>query len=415
MAYSLSDFDGVPSTKEIALERVDLNALPSMDSVRMQAKWTADMSELFNRDAAFFAPPDKQDRSAALARLAYSGAENGWADEQIATMLYDADSRWEKYTGRKDTTRNNIMLNFIQRAREKHGYTQLGDIDLSKFTKAADPTDPSSVAEPLIYGFQDFVESEFKIDWILNGLLALGGFGYVLGYPGTGKTQLCLQMAAQLALGDDTFLKWTNGGTPRKVLFLSLEMGKAPLNLFLGTIGKSYEDKATLNRNFLVAPFGVPLPLDTEPGQKFLNNLLDQYMPDVIFIDSLQKVISKEMTDELAVKNLMAYLQTIRDKYRTAVVIIHHNRKKSADAQKKDLDLNEAYGSYLIGAEAEFMLSLKKTETPALLTLEMLKNRLGPEQAAFEVRRDENLHFTVDSENYGEHLVAREGSALGIG
>lgn len=403
--YSLADFDHVPSTKEIVTDRVNLDALPPIDEVKTLARWTSDMSELFNRDGAWFAPPDKQDRSAALARLAYSGAEMGWTDEQIATVLYDADDRWQKYTSRRKQTRDNIILNLINRAREKHGYVQMGEIDLSKFTKATDPTDPNSVAEPLIWGFQDFVDADFHIDWMLKGMIAVGGIGLVTGFPGTGKTQLCLQLAAYLALGKDRFLKWDNVSGTKKVLFLSLEMGKSPLNLFMTTIGESYEDKRLLNRNFLVAPFGVPLPLDTEPGQRFLNNLLDEYMPDVIFIDSLQKVISKEMTDELAVKSLFTYLANTREKYKAAMVIVHHNRKKSNEAQKKEIELSDVYGSYLIGGEVEFVLSMKKTDTKAIIDIEMLKNRLGVETDKFQVRRDNNLHFITGFEEAIDRLL----------
>jgi archaellum biogenesis ATPase FlaH len=393
MPYNLDDFAQIPSTKEIVTDKLDLNALPDIESVKTLARWTPDMDELFNRSFEWFtAGPDKQDRSAALARLAYSGAEMGWQDEQVAAMLYDADDRWQKYTSRRKQTRDNIILNLINRAREKHGYVQLGDIDLSKFTKAIDHDNPLSVAEPLIWGFQDFIEADFPINWVLDQMIAAGGIGLVTGYPGTGKTQLCLQMAANLALGQK-FLHWPHVGANKKVLFLSLEMGKAPLNLFMTTIGESYEDKVTLNKNFKVAPFGVPLPLDTEPGQRFMDNLLEEYMPDVVFIDSLQKVISKEMTDELAVKALFSYLANTREKYGTAMVIVHHNRKKSNDAQKKDIELNDVYGSYLIGGEVDFTLSIKKTDTPNVLTIEMLKNRLGKEQPPFEVARDGNLHF----------------------
>lgn len=393
MAYSLSDFSHVPSTKETLSKDLNLHELPSLEDVKTLARWTPELLELFSKD---YESDTSMDRSSALARLAYSGAELGWTDEQIAAVIYDADERWGKYVSRKPSTRDNIMLNLINRAREKHGYVQMGEIDLSRFAKAADPEDPEAAAEPLIYGFQDFINADFKVDWQLDQLLAQGGIGLMTGFPGTGKTQLCIQMAAYLALGKERFLRWDNTGGSRKVMFLSLEMSKAPLNLFMGTIGATYPDKNTLNRNLLVAPFGVALPLDTEPGQRFLHNLLDEYMPDVIFIDSLQKVMSKEMTDELAVKTLFDFLSRTREKYKCSMVIVHHNRKKSNEAQKKDIELSDVYGSYLIGGEVDFVLSLKKTDTIGLLHLDTLKNRLGKEEPGFDVLRDDKLHFGIE-------------------
>lgn len=402
-AYSLEDFDSVPSAKEIVYGNVDLQALPDVESVKTLARWSTDMLELFNRDAQWFAGEagSKQDRSAAMARLAYSGAEMGWEDGQIAAILYDVDDRWGKYVHRRD--REKRLLDFVNRARAKVGYNVLEPIDLSRFgqRELAPVVSPEQAARPLIWGFNDFVEADFPINWMLEGLLAQGGLGLVTGFPGTGKTQFCIALAAHLALGADRFLKWDNIGGHKKVLFLSLEMGAAPLNLFMGTISKGYTDLRTLNKNLLVGPFGEPLPLDTPEGQAFLNNLLDEYMPDVIIIDSLQAVISKEMTDELAVKSFFGYLSVVREKYRCAMVIVHHNRKKSNDHQKKDVELSDVYGSTYIAAEVDFILSLRLTDpkNSSLLSVDQLKSRLGKMQSPFEMYRDENLGFSIDFEN----------------
>lgn len=406
--FSLTDFAHVPSPKELVSENIDLGALPAVSEVRQFARWTSDMLSLFERDAAFFDPqPDgsKEDRSAALARLAHSGAELGWEDNQIAAVLYDADERWGKYVHRRD--RDKRLVDFVNRARAKHGYSGPVQVDLSRFMREAETVEPSEAGRALIYGVQDFADADFPINWQLDGVLAEGGLGLITGFPGTGKTQFGLAMGMHLALGD-RFLKWPNVAGNKKIMFLSLEMGAAPLNLFLKTILTNYEDRHTLNRNFLVGPFGEPLPLDTKEGQAFLNNLLDEYMPDIIFIDSLQAVISKEMTDELAIKSFFHYLSVVRQKYRCSMVVIHHNRKKPNDGQKKGVELSDIYGSTFIAAEVDFVLSLRKIdpENDSLLSVDMLKNRLGPTLAPFDIYRDKHLGFGIDFEtimqNFGE-------------
>jgi archaellum biogenesis ATPase FlaH len=160
-------------------------------------------------------------------------------------------------------------------------------------------------------------------------------------------------------------------------------------------ISNSYPDKKTLNRNFLVAPFGQPIPLDTEQGQQFLSNLMDEYMPDVLIIDSLQKISSKELTDEQAVKNLIHYLSTVRNKYNTSLLVIHHNRKKPNDAQKKSVELSDVYGSTYIATDADFVMNLHAT-TQENVAVTMIKNRLGPTIEPFEIHRDEYLTFGMD-------------------
>ena len=251
----------------------------------------------------------------------------------------------------------------------------------------------------MVYGYQDFVDAEFKIDWILDGLLAQGGFGLITGFPGTGKTQLAIAAGAHLALGEKKFLNWHNNAGSKKVLFLSLEMSAAPLNLFMGTIGKGYDDKNTLNRNFMVAPLGLPIHLDDPEGQVFLDQIMNDHMPDVVIIDSLQKISSKELTDEQAVKNLIHYLSIVRNKYQCAMIMIHHNRKKPNDGQKKGVELSDIYGSTYITTDVDFALSLKVIEGD-LLQVDTLKNRLGPTHDPFQITRNpDTLSFTTDMGN----------------
>jgi predicted ATP-dependent serine protease len=189
-------------------------------------------------------------------------------------------------------------------------------------------------------------------------------------------------------------------------------MGAAPLNLFMGTIGKGYADKRTLNRNFLVAPFGMPIHLDSTEGQVFLDKIMDEHMPDILIIDSLQKVSSKELTDEQAVKNLIHYLSIVRNKYSCAMLMIHHNRKKPNDGQKKGVELSDVYGSTYITTDVDFVLSLKTQET-GLLTVDMLKNRLGASIDAFNMARDnDTLGFSLDLSKIHEQFFKREDNDI---
>jgi RecA-family ATPase len=260
-------------------------------------------------------------------------------------------------------------------------------------------------ATKMVWGFEDFVNTEFKIDWMLEDLFAVGGFGLLVAHPGVGKTTLAIQLGAQLALGHDQFLKWKNTGGAKKILFLSLEMGKPPLNHFLSLISNTYQDKKMLNRNFLVAPFGTPVPLDTPEGQQFITNLLDEYMPDIVIIDSLQKISSKELTDEQAVKNLIHYLSNIRAKYNTSLLVIHHNRKKPNDAQKKSIELSDVYGSTYIATDADFVMNLHSV-TEDVVGVTMVKNRLGPTLPPFEIHRDKHLTFSMDFDKLQQQFAA---------
>lgn len=403
--YSIEDFDHIPSARRIVKSDLVVGELPPLDEVRSLAHWTTELWEKFNRGPQDFAGPPKRDRSAAMSELAHIGAELGWSDGQIATVLYDADDRWGKYKSRHDRDRR--VVDFINRARQKHGYNSLHNLDLTSMLQSK----PDGVLgeSKLVWGYQDFVDAEFKIEWILDGLLAQAGFGLITGYPGTGKTQLSIALAAHLALGEKKFLKWDNLAGSKKVLFLSLEMSSAPLNLFMGTIGKRYDDKNTLNRNFLVAPMGMPLHLDSPEGQVFFDQLMNDHMPDVIVIDSLQKISSRELTDEQAVKTLIHYLSVVREKYKCSMVVIHHNRKKPNDGQKKGVELSDIYGSTYITTDVDFAISLKVVEGD-LLQVDTLKNRLGVTPEPFQITRNpQDLSFTTDLARLYDQYTNKDG------
>jgi archaellum biogenesis ATPase FlaH len=408
--YSLDDFAHIPSARKIVSTDLVFGEIPPLEDVKTLAKWTPELMEKFNRDAQYFSGPPKKDRSAAMSELAHMGAELGWSDENIASVLYDADDRWGKYKHRRDRDRR--ITDFINRARQKHGYNSLENVDLTKLISSANQSTPIMGESKLVYGYQEFVDAEFHIEWVLDGLLAQGGFGLITGYPGTGKTQFSIALGAHMALGNKKFLTWDNVGGNKKVLFLSLEMSAAPLNHFMGTIGKAYEDKNTLNRNFLVAPFGTPINLDTPEGQIFFDQIMNEHMPDILVIDSLQKISSKELTDEQAVKNLIHYLSVVRAKYSCAMIMIHHNRKKPNDGQKKGVELSDVYGSTYITTDVDFVLSLK-TIDGNLLQVDTLKNRLGPTFDAFTITRNpDNLSFTTDLGNVFEQFAKESNIAL---
>lgn len=403
--YVLDDFAHIEPVQRHVSALLELGNLPAIDEVKALARWTEDLLEKFNRPGEYFLPqPDgtKKDRSAAMAELAYMGTEQGWTDEQIAAMLYDADDRWGKYKKRRDRERR--ITDFINRARQKHGYNTPGNVDIKSLIASANQSAPVVGESKLVYGFTEFVDAEFRIEWLLDGLLAQGGLGLVTGFPGTGKTQFSIAVGAHLALGTSEFLKWDNIGGSKKVLFLSLEMGAAPLNHFMGSIAKGYDDKVKLNRNFLVAPFGTPMPLDAPEGQAFFDTLMADHMPDVVVIDSLQKISSKELTDEQAVKSLIHYLSGVRAKYNSAMLIIHHNRKKPNDGQKKGVELSDVYGSTYITTDVDFVLSLK-TEEANVLQVDTLKNRLGRVLDPFTItRNEETLGFSTDLSHFKERF-----------
>jgi len=105
----------------------------------------------------------------------------GMLDNEIYSLLIDADNRWKKYVGRDD--RKKRLLNIIDRARQKHpvGNDELTFRGLLESTGSHEEIE---VNTKLIYGLQDFLDSEVEVEWLIEDLLERGGFGMVAGKLG---------------------------------------------------------------------------------------------------------------------------------------------------------------------------------------------------------------------------------------
>lgn len=403
--YSLDDFARIPRPEQFVSSAIAFGDLPTMEEVKKLAKWDTDLLSIFDDDPT----KKKFDRSMAMTHFAYSAAENGWTDEQLLVALRDIDDRWKKYSTRTDRDAR-FLVPMIDRARRKVGY-DVPDIDIKALLakKATDTADRIRV-----YGAAEFADADFHVDWLLDGLLPEGGMGLVTGYPGVGKTQFAIQMGCQLALGDERFLRWENKSGRKKVLFLSLEMGPTGLHAIWNTIMDGYAEKRQLlDRNFKVYPIGEPVPLDTEPGQRFMHDLMEEWKPDVLILDSLQKIISKEATDEASAKTLMHYLSTLKARYGCSIVVVHHNRKRPNEGKTKHvISLSDVFGSVFLTAEPDFVVNIDK-RGKGEVDIKMLKNRYGPDDHHFVASRNEHLQLHDDLRDLKENFDDDDDPSLG--
>lgn len=415
--YSLSAFGHLTSPKVIVANTILDGDLPTLDDVRTDARWDSIQKKVFGRTLEDF-ESDGRDRSRSLANLAHHGAELGWTDEQIYVVLSDADERWGKYAGRHN--REQILLDLINQARQKHGYVQPVEFDLSKLLGAeAELPEEERVGDDLgVMSIDDLNSRTLDLEWLLDGLLHARGFGLLTGRQGTGKTQLALQLGACLATGKGRFLTWdVPAQGAKKVLLVSLEMGPYILKTFTSHLRTNYPEP-DLAKNLPILPLGQPLPLDTKEAQEYFDQVMERHKPDLVIIDSLETTASTELTDEGGVKPLMNYLSTLRDRFSCALLIIHHHRKRSNEfaSQKRPNSLYDVYGSNYITAKVDFVLDVDKWRNDKgdqpdknRLTLNTLKNRLAAEmEAPLEITRSNTLHFTA----HDEDLLAKIGGDL---
>ena len=384
--YSTTDFKELKPPKQLVDDSIDTDNLPSLAGVIAKYKWEPEEFEFFQREEI-----PQGERSFALMRVGYIGAELGMNDQEIYAILVDADDRWGKFKKRDD--RRTRLLDIVERARQKH---PVGMEELT-FRGLLDGGVGETIElnTQLVFRFKDFLASEVTVEWLIEDLLERGGFGMVAGNPGVGKTQLTLQMGISCALGIP-FLGWEIP-RPLKVVFLSLEMSQVALKKFLDTISNGYDasQHAILQENFYLVPLGEALPVAKRGGLDFLENLLSEIQPDIVLVDSLNK-ISKGVLNEESVNELNRILIRVRNKFGCAFQFVHHNRKASGD-NKKPKSLDDVYGSIYIAAEmTNVMILWHDVDMPKNIVEAIpVKSRLSELRDPFMMTRDPlTLKFT---------------------
>lgn len=406
----IEDFSVLSTPEKEYLHQIKIENLPPIADVLALARWSEEFYTAFTmtKEEASASSPEK--RSGALMRLGYLGVENGLSDEQLYSVLDDADKRWEKYTKRSRAGRHKLLLDIIARARAKKGY-----LTEETLTFAGLLQDASLVQESkIVYNFTEFLSHEVYLEWLVEDFITQGGFAVVTGQPGVGKTQWGVQFLISMALGLDTFLKWPIAVGPKKALFLSLEMGHAPLKYFMQKMAGNYKDHRLLERNLHIAPLGEPLPLQTKQGQTFLTNLISEYKPDVLLIDSLQAISGKSLSDEESVKNLVHYLKRMRAQTNCTILLIHHNRKKQPESRSAG-DLSDMFGSQFLAAEIDTCANLRALGGTRILSVDCWKNRLAQMWPTFEIERNDNLQYHMYTGQGGGFYVGPDDDSEGTG
>lgn len=398
--HSKAAFASLQPVKQLVSDSIDVNELPEVTRVIAKYSWDEDHFELYMRKSI-----PEGERSSALMRIGFFGAECGMSDAEIYSLLLNADDRWGKFKNRSDRKRR--LLDIVNKARQKHPVALTSPEGL---LRAASGDDSIDTAPRYIYGFESLVNAEFHIEWAIEGLLEIGGIGVISSAPGVGKTQFSTQLGIHAALGKP-FLDWK--ATKRmKILFFSLEMNRVTIKHFAGLMagGLTPTELQVLERNFQFVTLGETMALDRPEGQRFMENLLEEYKPDGIIIDSMGKVTSSSLADEVKVKQLNDYIVKIRNRHGCFVWFIHHNRK-ATEGNKKPTELDDLYGQRYITTEASVIMTMWDNKD-GTIEINMAKTRFVEPQKPFNIRRDATLNFVIAGNGaVGEGLL--RGSDIG--
>lgn len=367
----IDSYDEPPPLLDVEWEQTDL---PTAESVLLKYALTPDIIKLISTKKE-----EVTDRSSSLMNLAYACAQLNMTSTEIMTILVMMDNVWEKFKDRKDRFKR--LGHIITIAKNKHP----GTPDIFEETFA------------IAFGWETFLNTEVNIDWLIEGLLMEQGNMLLVGPSGLGKTQFTLQTFIHLALGKD-FLHYKIT-EPKKVMFLSLEMGLGELKIFAEAMsGPLNEDElALLEENFIILPHGEPWPLNKPEGQAQLIQFIENHKPTMIGVDSIGSAISGNISSDEAVQPYTEFVDRVRNKYSLAWWSIHHMRK----AQDRAITQDDVYGNqYLLNRSTSTYALLRGKN--GLIKVRNFKMRMAQQEQDYFIKRVDHLNFAQITEGIDE-------------
>jgi hypothetical protein len=214
------------------------------------------------------------------------------------------------------------------------------------------------------------------IQWLIPEMIEENGYHIVAGKPGEFKSYLTLFMAKALVTGG---------------VFLDRKVSRPCRVLYMDEESRIQRIKTRLHKMMSDIPMDVQsnLSFSIGKGTKFthehiqiLINDIEQFKPDVVFMDSLSRFFAGNENDSKDVKMIFnEFIKPILVKYNTAIVIIHHYNK-SNDKSGGDL----LRGSSELQAQIDgFMAIKKKNRDKYSIAMPKTRDSASAEPIEFEV------------------------------
>jgi len=202
----------------------------------------------------------------------------------------------------------------------------------------------------------DMVASMPDLEWLWPGWIPIGLVSLLAAVPGTGKSYLALDLAHRII----TASAWPDGAKidrPGRVIYVDAE--NTP-RIFKRRVSIWSSD--ALDDIFLMLPDPerLVINLDDEEDRERLWDMAWSIEPTLIIIDSYGSATLRGENNKEDVQTLLAYLNEIARCFDTAMLIVHHLRKRSGPQTSFiPMSIDSIRGSSHIPAMARNVLGLQ--------------------------------------------------------
>lgn len=325
-------FATLPDLPSKQLKIDDIGHIPlALDVIATTGPWAQEHIEFFREMKMEKGDAEKgiKGRSSALTKLGFLCIEYGLTNAQALALLLNADERWGKFKGRRKQKKHLIDI-----------------INYCRSQKPIDIVEEETKSKFKIYTYEEFMNTDIKLEWVVPNLLHKKGLLLLTGPPKIGKSQFFMRLSEKMAKGE-SFLKW-QVPRPMKTLFVSMEMPHEEVRYFYDQMQISTNE--LMNNNMLIMPIGSSIRFNSPAARHELNKVIEEFQPDGIWFDSFGRAVADDINSEKIIFQTFDYVDSVlRGEYGCFVGFVHHNRKAQI-GNKKPKKLEDAYGNQYIGA-----------------------------------------------------------------
>lgn len=234
------------------------------------------------------------------------------------------------------------------------------------------------------HSFHSFMASKKAIPFIIPGILGENTINIVAGLQSARKSWLMLDMAVALSSG--THLLGRYPCTKSKVLLIDQERAGDEMKRRLEAIIKGRGLELSNFEGYLIPKADLDPSFDLKIPESFaaFEKLIADLKPNVVLIDSLKTIQSGNIKDSNEMQPLFEKIKSLRRRYNTAFVILHHenNRAFQMIREKEAVTEETIEGSASIKQVPEGLFVARDFDGQSTM-LYHVKNSYGPKEAPF--------------------------------
>ena len=281
----------------------------------------------------------------------------------------------------------------LELANEGRDASALAEV-LRPAVDGATRTTTAGTRQSLVESFDD-LEQLPPPAWLVDGLLPAAGVALLVSPPNVGKSTLAVDLMMRCTTGQ----AWHGRPVQSGVALYCAGEGKRGL-VARRAAWRSQHDAQAVHPHRLVTK--LP-PLSTSAGQAELEGLVAEHKPKLVVLDTVSALWGGASEDDAsAVAPFLASLQRMAEAAGCLFLLIHHERKPSAQPQAGNAwAAVRGSGAWVGSADAVLSLS----GPPEALQLATLKQRDGERLPPIPLRL-----VVVDLPNGGRSVVVVPGA-----